>query len=359
MGFPVPTDDIDAAFWKFLDELRDWQWTQFKAVWRSVNARSFDQSYGVVYPRLVKLGATSVQTALFAADDYVTLMAAESGFWVSPDWRESLWITRPWEVQSSRYPLADALFFPPSAMKRQIGLGNGPQAALDRGASRASRAIIGEAHSAARDYLADFVAVDGGPPVRPDLTKPEAAARAERVLTPGGGSQGVKIPWTEESRARARMVQQLLAENPKVPPRTIGSLVGDTITADPRTPARWDRSLPAVGGNEGVFQAWRRVPLPGACDFCIILATRGAVYGSKKRALLRKDGSRYHSHCRCRSQLVTDSSQHNVGIIDPDDAKRTVQYRAKTGKTYVYDLSDPAVLAAKGFRLRPPSPSWL
>lgn len=41
---------------------------------------------------------------------------------------------------------------------------------------------------------------------------------------------------------------------------------------------------------------WARVPDIGACNFCMMLATRGAVYLSRESAA-GKGG--YHSHCRC------------------------------------------------------------
>lgn len=47
---------------------------------------------------------------------------------------------------------------------------------------------------------------------------------------------------------------------------------------------------------------WRRVPSAKCCAFCGMLATRGAVYGSRESAgasgpLSR--GAHYHDHCRC------------------------------------------------------------
>lgn len=55
-----------------------------------------------------------------------------------------------------------------------------------------------------------------------------------------------------------------------------------------------DSSRTTVIGNaktEGV--SWARYASATACEFCRILATRGAVYGSKQSAL------KSHDHCRC------------------------------------------------------------
>jgi len=47
-----------------------------------------------------------------------------------------------------------------------------------------------------------------------------------------------------------------------------------------------------------------RVPEAGACAFCRMLASRGAVYGSVEKAQSTKDGSRFHDHCRCSTQIA-------------------------------------------------------
>src|SRR5699024_3287417 len=46
-----------------------------------------------------------------------------------------------------------------------------------------------------------------------------------------------------------------------------------------------------------------RVPEAGACAFCRMLASRGAVYGSAETAQSTKDGKRFHDHCRCSTQI--------------------------------------------------------
>lgn len=58
-------------------------------------------------------------------------------------------------------------------------------------------------------------------------------------------------------------------------------------------------------------KGWARVPEPGACSFCLMLATRGAVYKSQaamKRTSARFEGGGYdfkvHDHCRCHVEPV-------------------------------------------------------
>ena len=72
-----------------------------------------------------------------------------------------------------------------------------------------------------------------------------------------------------------------------------------------------------------------RVPNPGACSFCLLLATRGAVYyrdSFRERKAFRKDGSpRVHANCRCtvfpepspgawRKSVVGDEAQYAAAI---------------------------------------------
>lgn len=47
-----------------------------------------------------------------------------------------------------------------------------------------------------------------------------------------------------------------------------------------------------------------RVPEAGACAFCRMLASRGAVYGSAEKAQSTKDGKRFHDNCRCSTQIA-------------------------------------------------------
>lgn len=54
--------------------------------------------------------------------------------------------------------------------------------------------------------------------------------------------------------------------------------------------------------------AWARVPTAKACAFCLMLASRGAVYESKSVALeasgrrgSRPEGASYHDNCNCRA----------------------------------------------------------
>jgi hypothetical protein len=97
-------------------------------------------------------------------------------------------------------------------------------------------------------------------------------------------------------------------------------------------------------GRETVMQsahrdnaAYARVPEPGACDFCLMLASRGFVYSSERAATVvigtrgasqkRKIGEEFHGHCRCNIMPVWDETRARVEYgYDPDALYD--QYRA-------------------------------
>jgi hypothetical protein len=85
------------------------------------------------------------------------------------------------------------------------------------------------------------------------------------------------------------------------------------------------------------FKAWRRVPEAGACSFCLMLATRGAVYRTAQTA---GSGNAYHRMCRCDAELEVEFDRRNDIAIAPEDANRRIAYRNQNNRrTYHYDLS--------------------
>jgi hypothetical protein len=62
---------------------------------------------------------------------------------------------------------------------------------------------------------------------------------------------------------------------------------------------------------EGVRSAqtrWARIPRVGACAFCLMLASRGAVY-YWDTVTKTKSGQRYHDSCHCQGREILDDSQ--------------------------------------------------
>ena len=293
----MATDRLDEAFWVYLDRLHAWQMQRFLSLWRTVSARDFAGSYQDVYASIVSLHGRGVAAALFASDDYVLMKAAAEGWWVNSDWRDAkAWYLRPGQLRGGE-DAADILARVPYAMKWGVKEGLTPERALALGQARVSRVLGTEAHAVARNYTNEFVSQVHGPEPRA-LSARERAERLERFTSRDG-------------------------------------------------------DLPTYGEevDSSTFKQWRRVPRPGACDFCLMLATRGAVYATRRSALRGADGRKYHQFCRCRAQLVVETRLADEVAVGPEDAGRTVKYKARSGLTYTYDIGS--------FNVIPPLPSWL
>lgn len=63
---------------------------------------------------------------------------------------------------------------------------------------------------------------------------------------------------------------------------------------------------------------WARVPRGAkTCAWCLILASRGAVYRSRQSATTADGGERYHGHCDCTAVAVRGPDEYPDGY-DPD-----------------------------------------
>lgn len=299
----MAVSESDTAFWAYLDDLHAWVMQHFSVLWDRIDPDDFEGSYSQVYRGFRELHYRSVAAALYASDDYVLAQAAGAGWWVSPDWREAEdWWARPSQLRNKTVSAEQMLRIVPSVMKAQVGAGLGPVKAMKVGQARVARILGTEPSAVSRNYTREFVAREGGPEVR-RLSSADYQVRRNRVSGPK------------------------------------------------RQPVQSSLELPQVGrgGRDAPFRFWRRVPRPGACDFCLMLATRGAVYSSREVALGR-DGRKYHDFCRCRVQLVTNPAQQREVIVGADDAKRQIKFRAQTGDTYQYDVGT--------FNVVPPKPEW-
>lgn len=68
--------------------------------------------------------------------------------------------------------------------------------------------------------------------------------------------------------------------------------------------------------KDPVDAAYARVPRGAkTCAFCLVLASRGPVYGSKKSALFKASGGKYHDWCDCEPTPVWNNDRSTL----PDD----------------------------------------
>lgn len=61
-----------------------------------------------------------------------------------------------------------------------------------------------------------------------------------------------------------------------------------------------------VASNIADGMKFARVPEPGACNWCLMLASRGAVYSKDSVGMTR--ATRFHDHCRCIGMEVSDAA---------------------------------------------------
>lgn len=105
---------------------------------------------------------------------------------------------------------------------------------------------------------------------------------------------------------------------------------------------------------------WARIPNLGACDFCLTLATRGAVYSSREKA--GGDGNRYHAHCRCVPIEVGGGRASSFYDLVVDERARWKERQQRLGterkpSEFVVEL-DVALLEAAGLPPVPTREDW-
>ena len=71
----------------------------------------------------------------------------------------------------------------------------------------------------------------------------------------------------------------------------------------------WNDAIATASVNDPVKAGWARIPEPGACSFCLMLASRGFVYESKETA---GETARYHGSCRCTAVPAWDETRARV-----------------------------------------------
>lgn len=173
-----------------------------------------------------------------------------------------------------------------------------------------------------------------------DLSRPAAVQAAlfefvpELVTQYGDIAATVAADWYEELRAdegvRGRFRAPLA---PSVPVEQVNGRLGFVTRASGPLFAGDAAALSGFLGlmaNEYALQpgrdtiiesarkdnaAFARVPEPGACKFCLMLASRGFVYSKSSAG----DSKKFHGKCRCNPMPVWDETRARVEFgYDPD-----------------------------------------
>lgn len=199
-----------------------------------------------------------------------------------------------------------------------------------------------------------------------DLTRPEAARDALLEFVPllteqyGAVAATLAADWYEELRGASGAAGRFRAvTTASVPPGAVSAkvrfLAGQLWTPEPdamlgglllatdkyvKQPGR--DTMASNAKREGV--RWARVPTGAkTCSWCLILASRDAVYSSKETAA----GHKYHGSCDCVAVRISKDSDYPDGYL-PED--HYAMYQAARKEARSGDIKD---ISAAFRRLHP------
>lgn len=117
------------------------------------------------------------------------------------------------------------------------------------------------------------------------------AAEYFESLVPSSGAVLAPLTSGEAVRASTRAAAGALWTS--APSQTLNMVTASAV----RHMRQAGRSTIHESTRRADGYAYGRVPDPGACSWCLMLASRGAVYATKRTA--GGDGNDYHDECRC------------------------------------------------------------
>jgi len=181
---------------------------------------------------------------------------------------------------------------------------------------------------AAQQYQRQRVAAGVGGSFRPSAAPPPKVAQIAQSV-----DWAVQPLWNYNVQTAAHENQQRLREalaatgtptadyldallqiEPAQEAPSAGSAIAD---AKARLAASSERLVLDTGRNTVIDSAqrdpkakgWARIPEPGACSFCLMLATRGAVYRSESTADFKS-----HDNCRCHVEPVFTAYEPSAAV---------------------------------------------
>lgn len=191
-----------------------------------------------------------------------------------------------------------------------------------------------------------------------NFSKPELARDALLAFTPilvekyGAVSETIAIDWYEQMRAESGAVGSFRATAPSAAAgveqvrRDVRYAAGHLFTENPRgalgvISQSVDKFVKQPGRDTISWNAkregarWARVPTGReTCSFCLILASRDAVYISERSALQGSDGSKYHGDCDCSTVRIGQEDEYPDGYLPNDyyDMYQIARDEAASGK---------------------------
>ena len=268
---------LDGVLIPYLDRLRSWGIAAVVRAYAEVDPDDIEGSWPRVWARLVATYGATTAEGLTAADEYMMLKAAAVGRDYVGHWQDG----RPDapRLLPSGYPVKDWLATSPLGMKKLIGDGMDPAAAIEVSQARTARAVATQPFQSLRDttfnrFLVDSLVAEGKP-IPDDLE-----------------------PYFREVEDYANK-------------------------GDP------------------TFRRWRRIPSPGACSFCLMLASRSdyttrdaATYAGgssgRRKSSKQESGTKFHESCRCTVGMVAEGRERTEGLrVSPAEYARLTTRDAK------------------------------
>lgn len=203
-----------------------------------------------------------------------------------------------------------------------------------------------------------------------NLSRPESARDALLEFLPiltdqyGDVAATLAADWYEETRAASGAAGRFRAVTAdSVPTGAVeakvrylashlwtpepAAMLGGLLTAADKYVKQPGRDTMAANAKrEGV--RWARVPTGAkTCSWCLILASRDAVYVSERAASKGADGEHYHGSCDCVPTRIAKASDYPPGYL-PDDHYE--MYQAARDEARSGDIKD---ISAAFRRLHP------
>ena len=280
--------------------------------YKRVDVNDLQATYPYTIEQVANVTAAAKYRSVWAAWVYLSAIAAGSGVWIGLDAQrfragDPLTFEQTGEGVTPGLDIGEKLAVVAVAVSgaslfalnrraipgtlAQIKNGVDPVDAVATSASRSQALMTTEVHHAGRNVLLDAVVDTDWPKI------PEPSTFYDDPVE-------VDVPdWVDREKP---------SRSPKFTDAELDEFERSTTLLSEVDP----ESYP-----DHVFKAYRRKAQPGACSFCVMLASRGAVYATASSAVARKDGSRYHDRCRCTAELEVDEDRVGEYTISQSDIR--------------------------------------
>ena len=284
--------DLAGVFDAYLDRLRRWATLAALTLYGRVNPADPMPSLAAIGPPAAVVYAVAVSSALTATDEYMGLAAATVGAQYAADWRRGRPMA-PLTLPSGQL-FAQWMSYAPGGVQSLIDQGMDVRDAIDVSQARTVQALATAPSEQAR-------------------TTTWQRFLADSVISHSDTDPAAMRPWTDEVEVYANL---------------------------------WDGK--SRRDYRGPFQRWQRVPSPGACGFCLMLATRtdytsagAAMYAGggegqvrmiargggrvnrigragvqRRRTSKMQAGDRYHKSCRCTVRMTVAGAEAAISEED-------------------------------------------